>query len=206
MNTSVKSHYDTLAKSYEDKWPAYNQCQIDWVIRRWGHTNTPASVLDIGCGTGLMLKALHDQPPELDLTGADISAGMLERAKKRIPKATFYEGNLEDKDFTKTLPSADVVISLSVLHHLQSVEGYFELLKSKMNDGGTLFLSAFARDGLAMNARDLLFSHTQEFHTRALSQSELRSKLETAFPKAKIESALLHPGRFWKVQIYRISA
>ncbi len=165
----------------------------------------PSSFLDIGCGTGLMLKALYDQYPQLTLAGADISSGMLERAKQRLPNATFHEGSLEDKAFTKTLPSADVVISLSVLHHLQSVEGYLELLKSKMNDGGTLFLSAFARDGLAMNARDILFRHTQDFHTRALSQKELRIKLETTFPKAKIQSELLHPGRAWKVQIYKIN-
>lgn len=42
-----------------------------------------AEVLDIGCGTGDMLRLLHRERPDLRITGMDFSPNMLRIAKKR---------------------------------------------------------------------------------------------------------------------------
>src|SRR4051812_15071627 len=46
-----------------------------------------AKLLDVACGTGLLIDMMRRQRPDLRATGVDISPQMLERAKQRIPPA-----------------------------------------------------------------------------------------------------------------------
>lgn len=46
-----------------------------------------AKVLDAGCGPGRDAEYMHEDG--VDVTGIDISEGMVEEAKKRVPKITF---------------------------------------------------------------------------------------------------------------------
>lgn len=46
-----------------------------------------AKVLDAGCGPGRDAEYMHEDG--MDVTGIDISEGMVEEAKKRVPKITF---------------------------------------------------------------------------------------------------------------------
>lgn len=55
------------------------------LIEELGHrAESPARLLEIGCGTGTNLVALATAFPEAHLTGLDLSAEMLDRARARI--------------------------------------------------------------------------------------------------------------------------
>ncbi len=61
-----------------------------------------AQVLDIGCGTGDMLRLMNVQRPDLELTGVDFSPNMLKVAKERcghIPGVRLEKGNALDLPF-----------------------------------------------------------------------------------------------------------
>jgi ubiquinone/menaquinone biosynthesis C-methylase UbiE len=76
-------------------------------------------VLDLGCGTGRLLNRLAAQLPQLQGTGLDFSAVMLEQAQKRLNyphRLQFLQGNVENLPLTDC--SFDAVFnSISFLHY-----------------------------------------------------------------------------------------
>ena len=79
------------------------------------------SVLDIGTGPGWLLLKLHQQCPELRLTGLDASPSMVAKAQNNIANAGFpdvievKEGNAEHMPFADS--SFDLVVSTGSIHH-----------------------------------------------------------------------------------------
>jgi ubiquinone/menaquinone biosynthesis C-methylase UbiE len=82
------------------------------------HCPSPERVLDVGCGTGLLLRQLARRLPEtVSLTGIDAAAGMISeaRAKSDDPRLTFVLGAAEHLPFDDA--SFDLVISTTSFDH-----------------------------------------------------------------------------------------
>ncbi|WP_350343176.1 class I SAM-dependent methyltransferase [Proteinivorax tanatarense] len=78
-----------------------------------------AKILDLGVGTGLLTYQLYKKGAKI--YGADFSKNMLEKAKLKMPKASFYYF-----DFSKGLPNDlknlkfDYIVSSYALHHIEN--------------------------------------------------------------------------------------
>jgi ubiquinone/menaquinone biosynthesis C-methylase UbiE len=78
-------------------------------------------LLDIGTGPGWLLLAIHKQCPALQLTGIDISAGMVAKARQNMARAGLpesmdvREGSATDLPFATD--SFDAVVSTGSMHH-----------------------------------------------------------------------------------------
>ncbi|MEV5966140.1 class I SAM-dependent methyltransferase [Kribbella sp. NPDC051952] len=74
------------------------------VINTWGssddfylsHVMGASSVLDVGCGTGLLLERARADGHTGRLAGIDPDVAMLERARRRVPDAEWVEGKAVD--------------------------------------------------------------------------------------------------------------
>lgn len=66
----------------------------------------PLHVVDLGCGSGEVLRALSDAGHEV--TGVDLSRAMLALAKKTAPRARLLRGSL----YGVALPACDVVLAI----------------------------------------------------------------------------------------------
>lgn len=201
----IAAHYDQLAADYDRRWRRYVQDEWSWVIHHWPDTVAGDLALDLGCGSGALLAALHRSHPGLRLAGVDLSSGMLEQARLRAPEADLRQGDVEDPGFAATLPRAEVVLSLSMLHHLRDVDGHLCLLHELVKPGGTAFLADFAVDGIAMRLAETYFRVRQPYHHAALAHRDLRARLDRLFFPEATRCAILRPGRFWRVQMFRLS-
>lgn len=82
-------------------------------------------VLDVGCGTGLASRPLIENA--FRVTGVDVSAQMLQKARERFPTATFVEGSAETLPFEPG--TFDVAISAQVFHRVDRPKAMAELVR-----------------------------------------------------------------------------
>ena len=115
-------------KLVEEVW-SYIQDKIDF--------NSIHSVLDYGCGTGLLgYKTINNVET---ITFCDSSEGMLEMVEKKRDYFNFKNVNVLNADFTKdSLPEKgfDLILSMLVLHHIPQIEKIISQFKQTMNNGG----------------------------------------------------------------------
>ena len=83
--------------------------------------HSEGSVLDIGTGPGWLLVRLHQECPELQLTGLDASSSMVTKARNNITNAGFSDIIEVKEGYADNIPFADgsfdVVVSTGSIHH-----------------------------------------------------------------------------------------
>ena len=96
-------------------------------------------ILDVGCGAGPLSEALRDRGAIM--TGFDLSAAMIELARKRLGE----DVDLTVGDLAKPLPYADAafddVVASLVLHYLEDWTEPLAELRRVLKPGGRLILS-----------------------------------------------------------------
>jgi ubiquinone/menaquinone biosynthesis C-methylase UbiE len=111
-----------------DKWAAtYDQsitqpfffgpiqaAMLDLVGRQMS-TSTPTTILDIGCGTGRLLRSAANRWPGACLFGLDVSAPMIAEASRRMTNATLLTAPAEAIPLPDT--SIDLALSSLSFHH-----------------------------------------------------------------------------------------
>jgi cyclopropane fatty-acyl-phospholipid synthase-like methyltransferase len=118
----VRLGYDTISRRYRDDTGAANPSVPESTAnyRRWlgdlGDLLQPgASILDLGCGAGVPgAKLLVDRGCRV--TGVDISAVQIERARALVPGATLVQADLATWDSEPA--SFDAIVSLYALIHV----------------------------------------------------------------------------------------
>jgi ubiquinone/menaquinone biosynthesis C-methylase UbiE len=98
----------------------------------------PESVLDIGCGTGKLLRQARTYWPEANLIGVDPAKGMIEMAQRLTPNATFLAGMAE----ALPLPDASVDLALSTtsFHHWHDQAAGLREIARVLRPGGYVLL------------------------------------------------------------------
>lgn len=86
------------------------------------HAKPDESLIEVGCGTGLVYAALADALPGLSYTGIDRSPAMLAIAKQRYPDAMFRLGDAAGLDY----PDGwfDVAVAFEVFGHFADFSQY----------------------------------------------------------------------------------
>lgn len=86
----------------------------DWLAPVFGAVPAGARVLDLGCGCGVPAAALLAE--RYAVTGVDLSETQVERARRRVPGATFQRADMRSVEFPPE--SFRAVVCLYALIHL----------------------------------------------------------------------------------------
>src|SRR5713226_6941981 len=104
--------FDQWAGTYEHSWlqrAFFDRAHQATLALAAGIVHQPVSVLDVGCGTGKLLRRANTYWPEAQLIGVDPANGMIEMAKRLTPNATFFTGMAE------ALPLQDASVGLALI-------------------------------------------------------------------------------------------
>ncbi|NLY68183.1 MAG: class I SAM-dependent methyltransferase [Clostridiales bacterium] len=139
---AIADEFNLVAKEYDAGRRKFIPCFDDFYGTATrlivSNIKTPARVLDLGAGTGLLTFFWYKQCPSAEYVLADIAGEMLEVSKKRFAGI----GNIKHiiTDYTKELPagSFDAVISALSIHHLEDKEKerLFSRIYDKLPAGG----------------------------------------------------------------------
>jgi trans-aconitate 2-methyltransferase len=140
------SSYDVQAEPHE----AWGRAVLDRLQLQGNE-----SVLDAGCGTGLVSKLLLDRLPEGRLIGVDASAGMLEKARESIGADPRVELHHEDLVNLELEEPVDAVFSTATFHWILEHERLFARLYAALGPGGRLEAQCGGEGNIAEIARAL---------------------------------------------------
>ena len=100
-----------------------------------------SSILDLGCGPGIISHYLFSQNKKLKLSGVDVSPAMIQKATEMTPG--FIGHTMKIQDFYKLDEMYDGIVcgfGFPYLDH-QEVETCIETCYSKLNGNGLLYIS-----------------------------------------------------------------
>ena len=101
--------------------------------------SAPQVVVDVGCGTGRLLRAVHRKWPAAQLIGVDPASGMIEVARTLNSSATFHVGAAENLPLADA--SADLVLSTVSFHHWSDPAAGIREVARVLSPGGHFVLS-----------------------------------------------------------------
>ncbi len=131
----------------------------------------PGAILDVGCGTGKLLKSARSRFPDARLVGVDAAEEMVKYAQATTPAGTieFRQAMAEELPFPNG--SFDLVFSTMTFHHWQDqARGAAEVARV-LTPGGRWLLADFVASGFMKPLRALLKIH--QFPDRAHLQAML---------------------------------
>lgn len=183
---AVAREYRALASRYEERWAFYVTATVRETLQRLT-VRDQDRLLDVGCGTGALMRAVLAGHPRTSLTGVDISAEMLAVARRRLPSgvdlhvAPAHAMPLPDDAF-------DIVVSTSAFHFFPSAARALAEMRRVLRPGGTLAITDWCDDYLACRLCHRMLRLFNRAHVRVYGSAEMGTLLTAAgFEAVRVE-------------------
>jgi 2-polyprenyl-3-methyl-5-hydroxy-6-metoxy-1,4-benzoquinol methylase len=98
----------------------------------------PRSVIDVGCGTGNLLRAIVEKTAPERVVGVDYASAGVDRAKQLVPSGEFRAQSLYDVTPEETF---ELVLCTEVLEHVRDPKSAVEVLVRLCTRSGTILIT-----------------------------------------------------------------
>jgi len=205
---SVQAEFDAKAKSYETgRLAGWYKAQADLALSH-AHPRAGDTVLDIGCGSGWLLRQLMGRHSGVTGLGLDLSPRMIEAARERtrvegISGLRFVAGDwmqIEPKLFLQAhgLRSAEWVVCVSTFHYFSDPARALENMYQAVGPGGRLLLLDRARDGSMLTLMWDLIHRVVLRDTARFYRADEMVALATGAGFSEVEVVARVRKLFWK--------
>jgi ubiquinone/menaquinone biosynthesis C-methylase UbiE len=174
----VLKAYGKIAPHYDRRWSFYIEATLRETLGRL-ELQAGESLLDVGCGTGVLLEALSASVADAELAGADPSPEMLKEARKKLGEAILLK-----QSPAESLPfpdeTFDVVASTNAFHYFRNPLGALEEMSRVLRPTGRLVITDWCDDYVACRLRDLWLRIFDRAHFRTYGRKQCRHLVEQA--------------------------
>jgi ubiquinone/menaquinone biosynthesis C-methylase UbiE len=168
--------YQQLASHYDRRFDRYNAKTIAATLPYLGSPQDK-TIVDIGCGTGLLLKQIETHYPGTHLYGIDLVPDMLAIATQKLSKnTTLIEASASHLPLRTHL--ADIVVSTNALHYFPDQALAIKEMWRLLKPGGRLVLTDWCADYFSNRLTDRWLRLRGKGHFHMLTSSELLQQLE----------------------------
>jgi SAM-dependent methyltransferase len=178
-------HYNQRWRTYSERTLAEALAMIDLPALCTGgkRSGRRLRVLDVACGTGLLLKRLIELMPDIDVYGIDASADMLKQARLALPKvpSTHFKqaqwGSVETAGLPYAPETFDLITCTNALHYIPDPVVALRGLRHLLAPGGTAILEDYARrpPPFPWTLWEWLLRRIEGGYTRACTLAEAQS-------------------------------
>jgi SAM-dependent methyltransferase len=129
------------------------------------------SFLEIGCGTGFVLRAIRKTFPQLTVAGSEVFSKGLTFAAERLPGVDLFQMDAREVPFHDEF---DVIGAFDVLEHVTHDELVLAQMHQAVRDGGGVILT--------VPQHSFLWTEIDEYsrHVRRYTAKEMKAKVERA--------------------------
>jgi SAM-dependent methyltransferase len=127
--------------NWNEKWrvqdlDGFMQRQLDIALHWVRGLGPNASVLELGCGTGWLVRELHSRIGSR-VTGIDLSPAAIEVAKQHCPSGRFFSGDFGSESVNGRY---DAVVSADVIAHVPDQQKFADRVAQLLRPGGLFIL------------------------------------------------------------------
>ena len=160
-------HYGRPTPGRADYWrlmaaPRFRTLTILDVIKE----ANPRTILDVGCGDGTLLSAIHGVLPQAKLAGVDLAEAQLVLNRQTKPEIEWFVGLAEDVHRV-TGKQFDLIVASELIEHLEDPGLFLRNLLDVCAPGGILVLSTQSGK---VNYTERYVGHLRHFSTAEMRQ------------------------------------
>jgi SAM-dependent methyltransferase len=164
------SHFASSARMEEGHWwfVARNRL-LTWAAAQY--FGDMRSFLEVGCGTGFVLRGFARRFPNVSVSGSEIFQEGLLFARERVPRAAFHQMDARQIPFSDEF---DVIGAFDVLEHIEEDEQVLQQLFRACTAGGGILITVPQHPWLWSKWDDF------HYHKRRYTRAELVGKVRAA--------------------------
>ena len=175
-----KSTFNQQADTYdEDIHGQHARTLYPVLLRKLAHIPFQRA-LDLGCGTGEMMKMLLQSDDQRELYGIDLSEKMLSVAEGKLSgKVQLVLGDSEHLPFADNF--FDVVYCNDSFHHYPAPENVIREVQRVLKPGGTFLIGDCWQPLIGRAIMNFYMRHSREGDVKIYSKEEMISLLSECF-------------------------
>jgi ubiquinone/menaquinone biosynthesis C-methylase UbiE len=179
--------YDRLAAVYDRRWARYIRATTRETLARLS-LRPDECLLDLGCGTGALLRDLAREGGSRRLYGIDLSLGMVARARQALSNtAHLAVGDVGALPWPAG--SFDVIVSVSSFHFWADPGQALREVRRLLRPGGRLVLTDWCADYFVCRLYESILRRFDPAHRQIYHKSQCKDFLTAAgLTEVRVES------------------
>lgn len=178
MADPLVAEYAKAAKHYDEKWAFYVEATTRETLRRLPLA-AASRVLDVGCGTGELLRRVRANVPDAVLAGLDPVPEMLDVARDKLSGRADLRVGYADR-LPWNAGTFDVVVSCNMFHYISEPLTALREMARVLRPGGALVLTDWCDDYIACRICNLYLRLTNRAFYKTYRQAECLELLKVA--------------------------